>query len=214
MIEYESKFKEHGVSAQEASIIIQKAGELVDERITYNKFWEGVDLITAGHPSEERDCIEDIALSVIREKREEKRFKEESGLLFRISQQDVLWAISVCRKCAGLGEILKYRHVDGGVCYNCHGSGFLIENSPLSLFPNSEFPAVKNPPMEADLNPYHQVIECHFRARPEKSRWKGPWDYCEGVYNGRDQICKSRNITYGNQKVKAILAVCSSKNDC
>ena len=34
-----------------------------------------------------------------------------------------------CNKCNGTGFIKEFNHVIGGVCFNCHGDGYVIRKS-------------------------------------------------------------------------------------
>jgi len=44
---------------------------------------------------------------------------------------------SACPKCKGVGEIPKYGHIHGGVCFKCNGTGKLITNTRQSRWGNA-----------------------------------------------------------------------------
>lgn len=50
-----------------------------------------------------------------------------------------------CPKCDGEGTINAYSHRNNGVCYDCHGTGFVVEKQPPPVHRNKNFKKISLP---------------------------------------------------------------------
>lgn len=91
--------------------------------------------------------------------------------------------MATCRRCGGQGRIEHYRHVEGGVCFRCRGTGIepgthepYVPAQAVSLRPTIKVTVTENTPEERlaylqewyDSGTMSQWAQDHYNFHPEK----------------------------------------------
>ena len=85
---------------------------------------------------------------------------------------------NICPRCSGRGKIGKYNHVESGICFECHGAGFIeVEDDTKDIIAEIRADRTKNNEIEKEFN---KIWEQYKYDISRKREWKN-YIFCEGT---------------------------------